>query len=229
MWINCLKYMSSSSWTWFFVFALVSVPMDLTPDACLQLHCLWLHHLWQVQQGSLIPHCPYMHVIDINVYVYQDVCSLSKELLPTINMDNWLMHSDEPEVQLLHGCLERWYFIKYFFLKLYSNRYCSFLFSLLSTCNYLTMCSFLAIKNITLELVASAYAFVALFYAVGCLHTSDTITHSQKCTRDAWTSRVALCMISQLYVVTRWRICCAHLLPGCPQGFQCLLDHLGLA
>lgn len=60
----------------------------------------------------------------------------------------------------------------------------------LAACNSLGMRSFSAIKNITLELVASAYAFVASAITAGCLCTLDTITRSRKRVGDAWTSGV---------------------------------------
>lgn len=60
----------------------------------------------------------------------------------------------------------------------------------LAACNSLAIRSFLAIKNLTLEMVASEYDFVASANAVGCLHTLDTITHSSNCPGDMWTSGV---------------------------------------
>lgn len=60
----------------------------------------------------------------------------------------------------------------------------------LVACISLAMLSFSAIKNLTFEVVASAYALVASANAVGCLCTSDMFTHSSKYEGDAWTSRL---------------------------------------
>ena len=94
----------------------------------------------------------------------------------------------------------------------------------------LAICSFSSIKNITLELVALTYAFVALSNVVGCLCTSDMITRSSNHARDMWTSRVGtLRDYTTLCVVTCRKICCASPPLDCLQGFMCLLDRLGLA
>jgi len=60
----------------------------------------------------------------------------------------------------------------------------------LVVCNSLAIRSFSVIKKRTLELVASAYALVALANAIGFFFTSDTITHSLNCAGDVWSSGV---------------------------------------
>lgn len=57
----------------------------------------------------------------------------------------------------------------------------------LATCNSLAILSFSAIKNHTLELVASTYALVASANAARFLCTSNTITHSTNCVGYVWT------------------------------------------
>ena len=63
-------------------------------------------------------------------------------------------------------------------------------FPCLVACSSLAMRSFSAIKNLTLELVASVYALVSSANAGRCLHTLNTNTRSPICTGDTWTSRV---------------------------------------
>ena len=60
----------------------------------------------------------------------------------------------------------------------------------LAICNSLSIRSFSSIKKKTLELVALAYALVALDNANRCLRMLDMITHSSNCIGDAWTSGV---------------------------------------
>ena len=59
-----------------------------------------------------------------------------------------------------------------------------------ATCSSLPICSFSTTKNLTLELVALAYALVASSNVARCFHTSDTITHSSNCVGGIWTSEV---------------------------------------
>ncbi len=60
----------------------------------------------------------------------------------------------------------------------------------LATYSSFAIRSFSAMRKLTVELVASTYNLVASTKATGCLHMSDTITHSSTCAGHVWSSGV---------------------------------------
>lgn len=104
---------------------------NLTPNACLQVYRLELHHLWQMKWGSFVSHCQCLHAVNNNVHICQDACSPSIMLFSTVEMDNCLMHGNESRIQHLLDCFEGHYFIQYLSLQLCSCRWCNLFSSLL--------------------------------------------------------------------------------------------------